>query len=122
MSAIADMTRQTVTLDGQAYDILIGDGVLASAGRLIVDELALPATAQIFIIADETVAARYLQPLLDSLAQAGVAAVAGQTGEGSPGVAGRRPAPPPAGRRGAGEAGYSEYPGLRRDRPPRRGL
>lgn len=86
MSAIADMTRQTVTLDGQAYDILIGDGVLASAGRLIVDELALPATAQVFIIADETVAVRYLQPLLDSLAQAGVAAVAPLTvpaGEGS---------------------------------------
>lgn len=86
MSAIADMTRQTVTLDGQAYDILIGDGVLASAGRLIVDELALPATAQVFILADETVAVRYLQPLLDSLAQAGVAAVAPLTvpaGEGS---------------------------------------
>lgn len=76
MSAITDMTLQTVTLDGQAYQILIGDGVLAQAGRLIVEEMSLPLTTQVFVIADETVAARYLQPLIESLGQAGMTAVA----------------------------------------------
>ena len=75
MSAITDMIRQTVALDGHTYPILIGDGVLASAGRLIVDELSLPATAQVFIVADETVAERYMQPLLNALAQVGLTAV-----------------------------------------------
>lgn len=72
MSAISEMVRQSVDIEGAVYPILIGDGVLASAGRLIVDELALAQGGHIFVVADEAVAARYLATLRDAMAQAGL--------------------------------------------------
>lgn len=73
MSAISEMVRQSVDIEGAVYPILIGDGVLASAGRLIADELALAQGAHIFVVADEAVAARYLVTLQDAMVQAGLA-------------------------------------------------
>ncbi len=67
------MIRQTVSLDGQSYPILIGEGLLDAAGRLLADELALPPQVQVFVIADEVGATRYLQTLLDSCKAAGLA-------------------------------------------------
>ncbi len=86
MSAMSEMVRQTVSLEGHAYPILIGEGLLASAGQLVADELALPHGTQIFIVADEAVAVRYLAPLQESLTQARLALAAPFTvpsGEGS---------------------------------------
>lgn len=72
MNAVSEMIRQSVNIEGASYPILIGDGLLAAAGRLIADELALPHGSHIFVVADEAVAVRYLAPLQDALAQAGL--------------------------------------------------
>ncbi len=86
MSDLANIARQKVAIAGHEYPILIGEGVLADAGRLMADELALPCDVQVFIIADETVAVRYMATLGESLAVAGMRAVSTLTvpaGEGS---------------------------------------
>ena len=58
-----------VDLGARAYDILIGDGVMAQAGPRIA---ALFPKARAAIVTDENVAAHWLAPLQASLAAAGV--------------------------------------------------
>ena len=58
-----------VPLPGRAYDIVIGDGVLARAGELIAE--AMPAAA-CCIVSDETVAALHGPALAASLDLAGI--------------------------------------------------
>jgi 3-dehydroquinate synthase len=60
----------TVALDGRAYDIVIGRGVLADAGRLIAERVAPPLAVT---ISDTSVAKLYLEALQRSLEAAGVA-------------------------------------------------
>jgi 3-dehydroquinate synthase len=64
--------RETVRVDlpGRAYDVEIGPGLLAEAGRLIQALLARPRVA---IVADERVAALHLGTLEAALAEAGIA-------------------------------------------------
>lgn len=52
-----------ITLEGHAYDIHIGAGLLASAGALVKDF----APSRIFIITDEHCAQHYVMPLIASL-------------------------------------------------------
>ncbi len=65
------MTRIDVGLGERAYPVLIGPGLLAQAGELILPLLKRPRTA---VVTDETVAAAHGRTLLDSLAAAGVKA------------------------------------------------
>jgi 3-dehydroquinate synthase len=58
-----------VRLPGRSYPIVIGDGLIASAGRRIAD--ALPG-ARCAVVSDRNVAALYLGPLKASLEQQGV--------------------------------------------------
>lgn len=62
-----------VELPGRAYDIRIGEGLLAEAGALVAPLLARPRVA---IVTDETVAGLHLDTLRDGLARAGIAAQA----------------------------------------------
>lgn len=60
-----------VPLDGRAYDIVIGPGLIARAGS----EIAARRTGlRVAIITDENVAGLHLQPLMESLAAAGIEA------------------------------------------------
>ncbi len=65
----ANEAHVTVPLGDRSYDILIGSGLIERAGAEIGKRLPGIRTA---IVSDETVAAHYLQPLQDSLAQAGI--------------------------------------------------
>ena len=67
------MTIDTVRaeLGRRSYDVLIGPGLIASAGVRIAPLLARPLTA---IVTDENVARHHLQPLLVALKAAGIAA------------------------------------------------
>lgn len=58
-----------VDLADRAYDIVIGDGVLARAGTLIKDTLG---TGPVVIVSDETVAKYHLDTLTHSLDDAGI--------------------------------------------------
>jgi len=58
-----------VTLPGRSYPVVIGEGVIASAGRRIA--AALPA-ARCAVVSDRNVAALYLAPLKASLDQHGL--------------------------------------------------
>ena len=62
-----------VPLEGRAYDVRIGPGLLPRAGELIATLLRRPRVA---ILTDETVAALHLDPLRAGLAQAGIDSVA----------------------------------------------
>jgi shikimate kinase/3-dehydroquinate synthase len=62
-----------VDLDDRAYDILIGEGLIAEAGRSIA---ALFPKARAAIVTDENVAAHWLAPLQQSLTSAGIEAQA----------------------------------------------
>ena len=64
-------TKVHVPLGERAYDILIGPGLIAGAGREIAARLKGRKAA---IVTDENVAAHYLAPLTESLAEAGIAA------------------------------------------------
>jgi 3-dehydroquinate synthase len=57
-----------VALDSRSYDIMIGSGLLASAGALIASKIR---PQRLFIITDETVAGLHLSALHDSLKAAG---------------------------------------------------
>ena len=59
-----------VELDDRGYDILVGPGLIASAGKHI---LPLMPRKQAVVVTDEIVAAAHLPPLLDSLDEAGIA-------------------------------------------------
>lgn len=62
-----------VPLGDRAYDVLIGEGLLADAGARIAPLLHRPKVA---VITDETVAGLHLDTLLDGLAAAGIAMTA----------------------------------------------
>jgi 3-dehydroquinate synthase len=61
--------RVPVALGARAYDILIGDGVLADAGRYIRPLLRHP---RVIVVTDEQVAPLHLTPLQQSLYEAGI--------------------------------------------------
>lgn len=69
--ASSTLTKVHVPLGDRAYDILIGPGLIASAGAEIAQRVKGRKAA---IITDENVAAHYLQPLTESLKAAGIAA------------------------------------------------
>jgi 3-dehydroquinate synthase len=58
-----------VDLAGRAYDIVVGAGLIAQAGKEIA---ALGRRKRVFIVSDDHVAARYLAPLKASLDTAGI--------------------------------------------------
>jgi 3-dehydroquinate synthase len=64
-------TRVPVELGARAYDIVIGAGIVAGAGREI--GTVLPGR-RLAVVTDENVAAHHLAPLLASLEQAGLSA------------------------------------------------
>ncbi|ODR90661.1 3-dehydroquinate synthase [Sinorhizobium alkalisoli] len=61
-----------VNLGDRSYDILIGPGLIAEAGREIAARLK---GRRVAVITDENVAPRYLETLMASLAQSGIEAV-----------------------------------------------
>ncbi len=61
--------RLRVDLAGRAYDIVVGAGVLADAGREIA---ALKRARRVFIVSDDNVAKRHLSTLTKSLDAAGI--------------------------------------------------
>lgn len=67
------ITKVHVPLGERAYDILIGPGLIAGAGREIAARLKGRKAA---IVTDQNVAAHYLEPLVESLKEAGMAATA----------------------------------------------
>ena len=71
-----------VELAGRGYDILVGSGLLARAGELL---LPVVGRRRLVVVTDATVAALYLEPLQASLAAAGLTAdsVVVPPGEGS---------------------------------------
>jgi len=60
-----------VALGDRSYDIIVGSGLMADAGRYIAPRLSRPKTV---IVTDGNVAALYLQPLQAALAEAGIEA------------------------------------------------
>ncbi|MFQ5763736.1 MAG: 3-dehydroquinate synthase [Rhodospirillales bacterium] len=60
----------TVDLGPRSYDIVVGDGLLADAGRLVAPVLAQPRAV---IVTDANVAPHWLGPLQGSLDDAGIA-------------------------------------------------
>ncbi len=68
-AAASPHPRFTVELAERSYDIVVGEGLLADAGRLIGAVLRRPRTV---IIADERVAALYLETLSGALEAAGI--------------------------------------------------
>jgi 3-dehydroquinate synthase len=62
-------TTVTVDLGSRSYDILIGTGLLAQAGPLM---LPLLKQKRVFIVTDSNVAPNYLKPLQASLEKAGI--------------------------------------------------
>lgn len=65
---VTEMVR--VPLGERAYDVLIGDGLLAQAGRLV--RARLPKARRAGIVCDETVAGLHLDALLRGLEQGGI--------------------------------------------------
>lgn len=63
-------TTVRVDLGVRSYDILIGPGLIARAGRHIADRLP---GRPLLVLTDATVAGHHLRPLLDGLAAAGAA-------------------------------------------------
>ncbi len=63
--------RLAVTLDSAAYDVVVGDGLLARAGALLAP--VIPQKRAV-VVTDATVAALHLPALLHGLAQTGIAA------------------------------------------------
>ena len=55
---------------GRSYDVLIGKGLLSELGARV--RTLLPKTRTVAVVTDETVAALYLKPVSDTLAQAGL--------------------------------------------------
>lgn len=66
---VADSQRVRVNLEERSYDILIGPGLIGSAGAHIANRLPGVRAA---VIADSNVAELYLSPLQDSLQAAGI--------------------------------------------------
>ncbi len=68
--ANAGEERLNVGLDARAYDIVVGEGLIADAGRLIRPLLKRP---QVVVVTDANVAKRHLEPFRASLDRAGIA-------------------------------------------------
>jgi 3-dehydroquinate synthase len=66
------LVRVTVEIPGHGYDVTIGSAVLAAAAAHLPP---LPRAERAFVVADQGVAARYLEPLAGGLAAAGMEAV-----------------------------------------------
>jgi 3-dehydroquinate synthase len=69
VSPVATDAAIRVALDARSYDIVVGDGVLATAGTLIRPLLAQP---RVIVVSDETVAGLYLDRFARGLAAAGI--------------------------------------------------
>ena len=63
--------RLHVVLSSTAYDVVVGDGLLARAGALLAPVIP---QKRVVVVTDETVAALHLPTLLNSLAETGIAA------------------------------------------------
>jgi 3-dehydroquinate synthase len=73
MSDVMPTERKVrVNLGDRSYDILIGPGLIAAAGREIASRLK---GRKMAVITDENVARRYLEPLMASLEESGIEAV-----------------------------------------------
>ncbi|TCP84331.1 3-dehydroquinate synthase [Rhizobium sp. PP-CC-2G-626] len=72
MSETPTVRKIHVPLGDRAYDILIGPGLIGSAAQEIAARLM---GRRMAVVTDENVAPLYLQPLMESLAQAGIEAV-----------------------------------------------
>ncbi|NHT78118.1 3-dehydroquinate synthase [Rhizobiaceae bacterium CRRU44] len=72
MSETPTVRKIHVPLGDRAYDILIGPGLIGSAAQEIAARLT---GRRMAVVTDENVAPLYLQPLMESLAQAGIEAV-----------------------------------------------
>ncbi|MEO1794017.1 MAG: 3-dehydroquinate synthase family protein, partial [Pseudomonadota bacterium] len=66
----AETATVSVALGSRSYDVIVGSGLIADAGRAIADRFPKAATA---IVTDETVAGLHLPTLQTSLEAAGVA-------------------------------------------------
>lgn len=73
LAAHRDPARLPVRLGDRAYDILVGEGLVARAGALIAPVLA---SRRVVVVTDETVAALHLPALCAALAEAGIAVAA----------------------------------------------
>lgn len=71
-ATISPQRTVRVDLADRSYDILIGPGLIASAAREIASRLK---GRRMAVITDDNVGARYLAPLMDSLAETGIQAV-----------------------------------------------
>ncbi|MEM9667599.1 MAG: 3-dehydroquinate synthase [Pseudomonadota bacterium] len=69
MTSADERRRVRVDLGARSYNIDIGSGLLADAGKLIAPFANRP---RAFVVTDETVAKLYLQPLKAALGQAGL--------------------------------------------------
>lgn len=63
------MERVTVPVPGRSYEVVIGSGVLERADELVPD---LPGSSTAFVVADQTVAERFLAPLTHALDRRGL--------------------------------------------------
>ena len=63
--------RLAVALESAAYDVVVGDGLLARAGALLAPIIP---QKRVVVVTDATVAALHLPALLEGLAQTGIAA------------------------------------------------
>ena len=70
MTANANITVVPVGLDDRAYDIVIGPGLIADAGRLLSERFP---GRRFAVVTDENVAERHLEPLVAGLTEAGLA-------------------------------------------------
>ncbi len=79
---LGDPITVNVALEGRAYDIVIGRGLLATLGRRIA---ALRPGCKVAIVSDETVAGHYLSAATDAACGAGLqaASIVVSPGEGS---------------------------------------
>lgn len=80
--SVTEEKRQTVALAERSYDIVVGSGLIARAADYIAPLLT---SKRSIILTDETVAVHYAQPLLASLAGAGIRSdvITVKPGEGS---------------------------------------
>jgi 3-dehydroquinate synthase len=62
--------RLVVALGARAYDIVIGEGLIADAGRYVRPRLRLP---KVLIVTDANVASRHLEPFRAALERTGIA-------------------------------------------------
>lgn len=64
------MNRVAVNVAGGAYDVLVGGGILSELGSRV--RALLPRARKVAVVTDETVAGLYAEPVLDTLADAGL--------------------------------------------------